>query len=244
MAMVSIAHQAAAALRCNASSNSHGVVRGGTGLNPTTPSQFSCKSMSSSISGYSLSRINGSRLPFCQRQSILTISATFSGEGPIMSKSSLSMIKDASITAEPPQDQKIKVRVDFAGKHTQRAYDTVLRGLAKTAPPVPGFRRAKGGKTSIVPTNILLNMMGVARVRKFVVEEIVRTTLVEYVEKEGIKAKKNLTTDQSADELDTVFEPGKEFGFNATLELEDDEAPEEVEESSLETTKVEEVVAS
>jgi hypothetical protein len=61
---------------------------------------------------------------------------------------------------------------------------------------------------------------------------------------EGIKAKKNLTTDQSADELDTVFEPGKEFGFNATLELEDDEAPEEVEESSLETTKVEEVVAS
>jgi hypothetical protein len=138
----------------------------------------------------------------------------------------------------------MQVRVDFAGKHTQRAYDTVLRGLAKTAPPVPGFRRAKGGKTSIVPTNILLNMMGVARVRKFVVEEIVRTTLVEYVEKEGIKAKKNLTTDQSADELDTVFEPGKEFGFNATLELEDDEAPEEVEESSLETTKVEEIVAS
>jgi hypothetical protein len=77
----------------------------------------------------------------------------------------------------------MQVRVDFAGKHTQRAYDTVLRGLAKTAPPVPGFRRAKGGKTSIVPTNILLNMMGVARVRKFVVEEIVRTTLVEYVEK-------------------------------------------------------------
>jgi len=39
----------------------------------------------------------------------------------------------------------MQVRVDFAGKHTQRAYDTVLRGLAKTAPPVPGFRRAKGG---------------------------------------------------------------------------------------------------
>jgi hypothetical protein len=33
------------------------------------------------------------------------------GSGPIMSKSSLSMIKDASITAEPPQDQKIKVRL-------------------------------------------------------------------------------------------------------------------------------------
>jgi hypothetical protein len=109
--MVSIAHQVAAALRCNASSNSHGVVRRGTGLNPTTPSQFSCKSMSSSIFGYSLSRINGSRLPFCQRQSILSTFATFSGEGPIMSKSSLSMIKDASITAEPPQDQKIKVRL-------------------------------------------------------------------------------------------------------------------------------------
>jgi hypothetical protein len=49
------------------------------------------------------------------------------------------------------------------------------------------------GKTSIVPTNILLNMMGVARVRKFVVEEIVQTTLVEYVEKVNSQTHLSLT---------------------------------------------------
>lgn len=39
---------------------------------------------------------------------------------------------------------------------------------------------------------------------------------------ESIKAKKELATDQTADELDAEFEPGKDFGFNATLELENE----------------------
>lgn len=102
-----------------------------------------------------------------------------------------------------------------------------------------------------VPTSVLLNMMGVSRVRKFVIEEMVRTVLVEYVEKvrgnllpfvsefyscyiivgsdilffveqEGIKAKKSLATDKTADELNEIFEPGQDFGFDATLELEDE----------------------
>ena len=40
----------------------------------------------------------------------------------------------------------MQLRVDLSGKDTQRAFDTVLRGLAKNAPPVPGFRKAKGGQ--------------------------------------------------------------------------------------------------
>lgn len=39
---------------------------------------------------------------------------------------------------------------------------------------------------------------------------------------EGIKAKKNLATDKNADELDAIFEPGQDFGFDATLDLEED----------------------
>jgi hypothetical protein len=34
----------------------------------------------------------------------------------------------------------------LSGKDTQKAFDTVVRSLAKNAPPVPGFRKAKGGK--------------------------------------------------------------------------------------------------
>lgn len=50
---------------------------------------------------------------------------------------------------------------------------------------------------------------------------------------EGINAKKNLVTDQNADELDAVFEPGKEFGFDATLELEANEAEPKSEEAEV-----------
>ena len=38
------------------------------------------------------------------------------------------------------------MRVELSGKDTQKAFDTVVRSLAKNAPPVPGFRKAKGGK--------------------------------------------------------------------------------------------------
>ncbi|XP_065031032.1 uncharacterized protein LOC135653225 isoform X2 [Musa acuminata AAA Group] len=41
-----------------------------------------------------------------------------------------------------------KVRVDLTGEETQKAFDIVLTNLARTAPPIPGFRRMKGGKTS------------------------------------------------------------------------------------------------
>ena len=43
-----------------------------------------------------------------------------------------------------------------------------------------------------------------------------------FVGQEGIKAKKNLATDKTADELNAVFEPGQDFAFDATLDLEED----------------------
>jgi hypothetical protein len=45
---------------------------------------------------------------------------------------------------------------------------------------------------------------------------------VVFVRQEGIKAKKNLATDKTADELNAIFEPGQDFGFDATLDLEED----------------------
>lgn len=36
--------------------------------------------------------------------------------------------------------------MDVTGVETQKAFDIVLTNLARTAPPIPGFRRTKGGK--------------------------------------------------------------------------------------------------
>ncbi|XP_070682288.1 uncharacterized protein [Malus domestica] len=69
-------------------------------------------------------------------------------------------LKTAKIVVESQDDNKIQVRVDLTGDDTQKVFDRVLTNLARTAPPVPGFRRQKGGKTSKVPKSFLLDILG------------------------------------------------------------------------------------
>ncbi|XP_073046597.1 uncharacterized protein [Primulina eburnea] len=130
-------------------------------------------------------------------------------------------IKNAEITVESKDENKMQVRVDLTGKETDIVFEKVLRNLARTAPPVPGFRREKGGKTSKVPRDFLLQILGEDRVTKFVIQEIVTSTLADYVKKENLTVKDNkINTIQTAEELKALFVPGDNFGFNATLELE------------------------
>lgn len=59
-------------------------------------------------------------------------------------------VKNAKIVVESQHEDKIQLRVDLAGDETQKVFDKVLANLARSAPPIPGFRRTKGGKTSKV----------------------------------------------------------------------------------------------
>ncbi|KAL0290153.1 UNVERIFIED_CONTAM: hypothetical protein Scaly_2681700 [Sesamum calycinum] len=127
-------------------------------------------------------------------------------------------IKNVEIVVESKGDDKMQVRVDLTGKETEIVFEKTLRNLARTAPPVPGFRREKGGKTSKVPRDFLLQILGEDRVTKFVIQEIVSSTLADY---ENLTVKDNkINTIQTAEELKSAFIPGSDFGFNATLELE------------------------
>ncbi|KAI3703350.1 hypothetical protein L1987_73353 [Smallanthus sonchifolius] len=130
-------------------------------------------------------------------------------------------VKNANVLVELQDDDKMQVKVELPGKETQIVFDKVLANLARTAPPVPGFRRQKGGKTSKVPKSFLLSIIGEDRVTKFVIQEIVSSTVADYVKKNNILVKDNrVNTIQSLEELQSSFSPGIDFGFNATLELE------------------------
>nr|XP_043630670.1 uncharacterized protein LOC122601998 isoform X2 [Erigeron canadensis] len=130
-------------------------------------------------------------------------------------------VRNANVIVEVQDDDKMQVKVELPGKETQIVFDKVLTNLARTAPPVPGFRRQKGGKTSKVPKSFLLSIIGEDRVTKFVIQEIVSSTMADYVKKNNIPVKDNkINTIQTADELQSSFIPGSDFGFNATLELE------------------------
>ncbi|KAK8643626.1 hypothetical protein V6N13_012912 [Hibiscus sabdariffa] len=141
-------------------------------------------------------------------------------------------LKDAKILVESRDEKKIQLRVDVTGIETQKVFNKVLMDLARQAPPIPGFRREKGGKTTKVPTEFLLQILGEDRVTKFVVQEILTSTIADYVKEEKLKVKdKKVTTSQTAEELKVSFTPGKDFGFNAVLELEEEEEEEPESES-------------
>ncbi|KAL4203775.1 hypothetical protein AMTRI_Chr01g105580 [Amborella trichopoda] len=125
-----------------------------------------------------------------------------------------------NVVVESRDGDRIHIRVDLMGEQTQKAFDDVLTDLARTAPPIPGFRRKKGGKTSNVPKSFLLQILGRDRVTKFTIQEIVSSSVADYVKKENLKAKNKFNTKQTAEELEESFSPGNGFGFNATIALE------------------------
>ncbi|KAL8487313.1 hypothetical protein ACS0TY_023842 [Phlomoides rotata] len=151
-------------------------------------------------------------------------------------------IKNFEIVVESKDDDKMQVRVDLSGKETGIVFEKVLRNFARTAPAIPGFRRGKGGKLSTkVPKEFLLLTLGEDRVTSFVIQEIVSTTLGDYVKKENLTVKDNkINTIQTAEELKSAFIPGNGFGFNAILELEksseESTATLELEESTVESS--------
>ncbi|KAF2953776.1 hypothetical protein DAI22_01g432100 [Oryza sativa Japonica Group] len=79
---------------------------------------------------------------------VLPVSAVGSGGGSSVAederKSGLSL-QNAKTSVVSRDDETINVRVDLPGKATQKVFDEALTSLARDAPPVPGFRKSKGG---------------------------------------------------------------------------------------------------
>lgn len=103
---------------------------------------------------------------------------------------------------------------------TDSIFEKVFTKNVAAAQPLPGFRRMKGGKTPDIPREVALHIIGPSKVKKETIKKIINCTVAEYVQKEGLTASKNLKVEQSYEELEVAFEPGKEFRFDATVHLE------------------------
>ncbi|THG12070.1 hypothetical protein TEA_027162 [Camellia sinensis var. sinensis] len=130
-------------------------------------------------------------------------------------------IKNVKILVEYREDDKIQLRVDLTGNETQKVFDQVLTDLARSAPPIPGFRRQKG--VWVFPKEVkellffALQRAHVGRRKKACSTNLLSCTI--HQENLNVKDKK-INTVQTAEELKSLFAPGNEFGFNATLEIE------------------------
>ncbi|KAL6614012.1 hypothetical protein ACP70R_036282 [Stipagrostis hirtigluma subsp. patula] len=167
------------------------------------------------------------------RNTWLPVSAVGSGrdssitEAKKKSDLSLENVKTSVVSRD---DENINVRVQLPGKATQKVFDEALVIMGRDAPPVPGFRKSKGGKTSNIPSSILLQMLGKSRVTKFVLQEILSITIEEFVKKENLKVNPEIRTTQSESELESAFVPGSAFGFNVIMQLEKSDSDEDSEE--------------
>ncbi|KAL6656332.1 hypothetical protein ACP70R_007158 [Stipagrostis hirtigluma subsp. patula] len=134
------------------------------------------------------------------------------------SQSSVSF-KDFCVSVYTQEDSVIKIRVNVAGTLTGSTFDIVFTKSVAAAQPLPGFRRMKGGKTPDIPKEVALHLIGPSKVKKETIKRIINSTIAEYVQKEGLNASKNLKVQQSYEELEAAFEPGKEFCFDAAVHL-------------------------
>ncbi|KAG4967118.1 hypothetical protein JHK87_032769 [Glycine soja] len=120
---------------------------------------------------------------------ITPISALNSGlEASITDSNDISAIlANAKIVVDSEDENKIQLRVDLTGDQTQKVFDRILTNLGRTAPPVPGFRMQKGDnlirKCMQIPKDFLVQMLGEERVTKFSIQEILNSTMADYVKK-------------------------------------------------------------
>ncbi|KAJ8615849.1 hypothetical protein MRB53_035221 [Persea americana] len=131
----------------------------------------------------------------------------------------VSSAADFTNSANTFEAGEMKIRIDITGAKTQAIYDNVFSKLVAAAQPIPGFRRGKGGKTPDVSKHVLLHIIGSLKVKKQAIQRIINTSVAEYAEKEGLKITEDLRVAQSFEELEATFEPGKEFSFDAIIQL-------------------------
>ncbi|XP_008222520.1 PREDICTED: trigger factor-like [Prunus mume] len=114
---------------------------------------------------------------------------------------------------------ELKLNVEVSGAKTRAIFDEVFDKMVTAAQPIPGFRRVKGGKTPNIPRDILLEVLGPSKVYKQVIKKVINSAIAEYVEKQGLKVRKDLRVEQSFEDLEVAFEPGEDFSFDAVIHL-------------------------
>ncbi|KAJ4840990.1 hypothetical protein Tsubulata_044853 [Turnera subulata] len=149
----------------------------------------------------------------------------------------VSSSRDVLVTRSTNQEGELKISVEVSGARTRVIFDEVFDRMVAAAQPIPGFRRAKGGKlndscltangdvdtrkTPNVPRDVLLQILGPSKVYKEVIKKVINSTVAEYVEKESFKVSKELRVEQSFEELEDAFEPHEKFCFTAVLGLQE-----------------------
>lgn len=122
------------------------------------------------------------------------------------------------VTQEKLPASQVSLDIEVPGKLSQSTYDRVLNNFLRKA-AIPGFRKGK------VPQKILLQQIGLPRIKFAALEELIDTSMKEAIAQEEIKFLGNVSLESDFETLLETFEPGQDFTFRIKLDVWPDISP-------------------
>jgi trigger factor len=120
--------------------------------------------------------------------------------------------RSMKVTQEKLPASQIGLEIEITPEKTQKTYEQVIQNLSRTA-NIPGFRKGK------VPRQILLQRLGMVRIKAAALEELIQEGITEAVKQEEIKAIGQPRLRSSFDDLITNYEPGKPLVIEAAVDV-------------------------
>ncbi|MEA5580880.1 trigger factor [Nodularia harveyana UHCC-0300] len=116
------------------------------------------------------------------------------------------------VTQEKLPASQIGLEIEITPEITKQTYEKVIKNLASTT-TIPGFRKGK------VPRPILLQRLGVSRIKAAALEEIVQNGVEKALKQEEIPAIGQPQLLSSFEDLISNYEPGKPLTFLAAVDV-------------------------
>lgn len=116
------------------------------------------------------------------------------------------------VTQEKLPASQIGLEIEIPPEKSKQSYEQVIQNFARAA-NIPGFRKGK------VPRQILIQQLGVARIKAAALEDLLQSGITEALKQEDIKAIGQPQLRSSFEELVTSFEPGKPLTFTAAVDV-------------------------
>ena len=116
------------------------------------------------------------------------------------------------VTQEKLPDSQIALEIEISPEISQNTYETVVKKLARST-NIPGFRKGK------IPRQILLQRLGIARIKAAALEEIIQDSVEKAIEQESIDSLGNYQLRSNFEELLQSYQPGASLTFSASLDV-------------------------
>ncbi|NDJ20453.1 trigger factor [Nostoc sp. B(2019)] len=117
------------------------------------------------------------------------------------------------VTQEKLPASQIGLEIEITPEITKQTYEQVIKNLASTA-NIPGFRKGK------VPRPILLQRLGITRIKAAALEELIQDGIEQAVKQEAIQAIGQPQLRSSFEDLINNYEPGKPLTISAAVDVE------------------------